>query len=56
MLMISSELEEVIEGSDRVTVLRDGVSVAELAGEAITEPAVMQAMAHGESAEVPARG
>ena len=56
VLMISSELEEVIEGSDRVTVLRDGVSVAELAGEAITEPAVMHAMAHGESAEVPARG
>src|SRR5690349_1980482 len=56
VLMISSELEEVIEGSDRVTVLRDGVSVAELTGEAITEPAVMHAMAHGENAEVPARG
>ncbi len=30
VLMISSELEEVIEGSDRVFVLRDGRTVAEL--------------------------
>jgi ribose transport system ATP-binding protein len=51
VLMISSELEEVIEGSDRVFVLRDGRSVAELAKGQITEPAVMSAMAHGEGAD-----
>lgn len=48
VLMISSELEEVIEGADRVFVLRDGRSVAELTQGQITEPAVMAAMAHGE--------
>ena len=30
VLMISSELEELVEGSDRVFVLRDGRTVAEL--------------------------
>ncbi len=47
VLMISSELEEVIEGSDRVFVLRDGRSVAELKRGQIDEHAVMSAMAHG---------
>jgi galactofuranose transport system ATP-binding protein len=47
VLMISSEIEEVAEGSDRVFVLRDGRTVAELEGQAITEPALMEAMAHG---------
>jgi ribose transport system ATP-binding protein len=51
VLMISSELEEVIEGSDRVFVLRDGRTVAELRKGEITEPAVMSAMAHGEGAD-----
>ena len=49
VLMISSELEEVIEGSDRVFVLRDGRTVAELPRSAISELAVMTAMAHGEA-------
>ncbi len=48
VLMISSELEEVIEGSDRVFVLRDGRTVAEFAKAEISEPAVMSAMAHGD--------
>jgi monosaccharide-transporting ATPase len=51
VLMISSELEEVIEGSDRVFVLREGHNVAEFAGKHITEEAVMGAMAHGSSDE-----
>ena len=46
VLMISSEIEEIVEGSDRVFVLRDGKMTAEFDGEAITEPAVMDAMAH----------
>jgi ribose transport system ATP-binding protein len=47
VLMISSELEEIIEAASRVFVLREGRSVAELEGQAITEPAIMAAMAHG---------
>jgi len=47
VLMISSELEEVIEAASRVFVLRDGHTVAALQGDEITEPAVMAAMAHG---------
>ena len=48
VLMISSELEEVVEGSDRVFVLREGRSVAQLNHDQATEAAVMSAMAHGE--------
>jgi ribose transport system ATP-binding protein len=47
VLMISSELEEVIEAASRVFVLREGRTVAELEGQSITEPAIMAAMAHG---------
>jgi galactofuranose transport system ATP-binding protein len=47
VLMISSELEELVEGSDRVVVLRDGRTVAELPHAAITEDAIMSAMAEG---------
>jgi galactofuranose transport system ATP-binding protein len=47
VLMISSELEEVIEGSDRVFVLREGRTVAELKHEEVSEDAVMAAMATG---------
>lgn len=45
VLMISSEIEEIVEGSDRVFVLREGRTVAELETEAITEDAIMAAMA-----------
>jgi ribose transport system ATP-binding protein len=48
VLMISSELEELTEGCDRVTVLRDGRSVAELRAEQISETAMMAAMAQGD--------
>jgi monosaccharide-transporting ATPase len=47
VLMISSELEEIVEGADRVFVLREGRIVAELDKPRITESAVMDAMAHG---------
>ena len=43
--MISSELEEITEGADRVFVLRDGRTVAELAHADATEANIMAAMA-----------
>ena len=49
VLMISSELEEIIEGSDRVFVLREGHNVAEFSHDQASEAAVMSAMAHGEA-------
>ncbi|GAC1504851.1 MAG: sugar ABC transporter ATP-binding protein [Ktedonobacteraceae bacterium] len=48
VLMISSELEELTEGSDRVVVLRDGQTVATLAHEHISQNAIMAAMAQSD--------
>lgn len=48
VLMISSELEEVVEGAGRVFVLREGRTVAELDGDTITEQHVLDAMANGQ--------
>lgn len=48
VLMISSEIEEIVEGSNRVVVLRDGRTVAEFDRAAITQDAVIGAMAHGD--------
>jgi galactofuranose transport system ATP-binding protein len=48
VLMISSELDEVVEGSDRVFVLSDGRTVAELSREQATPAAIIAAMAHVE--------
>jgi len=53
VLMISSELEEVLEGSDRVFVLREGRSVAEFSHAEASEDAVMTAMAHGDTDLIP---
>ncbi len=47
VLMISSELGELAEGCDRVVVLRDGVSVAELSGTEVNEGAMMNLIATG---------
>ena len=47
VLMISSELEEVVEGADRVFVLRDGLSVADIDRSQLTEAVVLGAMADG---------
>ncbi|MEV5610678.1 sugar ABC transporter ATP-binding protein [Streptomyces sp. NPDC052225] len=45
VLLISSDMEELIEGSDRVVVLKDGALVAELTGDAVTEDRLMRAIA-----------
>lgn len=42
ILMISSELSEVVGLSDRVYVIKDGDQVAELAGDAITQEGIMR--------------
>ncbi len=47
VLMISSEVEELVEGSQRVVVLRDGRSVAQLGGEQKNTKAILHAMAEG---------
>ena len=48
VLLISSELEEVIEGSDRVTVLRGGTVLGSLTGDEISEDRIMDLIAHGD--------
>ncbi len=47
VLMISSELEEVVEGANRVFVLREGLTVVEIGHSELTEDAVLAAMADG---------
>jgi ribose transport system ATP-binding protein len=53
VLMISSELEEIVEGSERVLVMRDGQIAAELRGDAISQNEILRAMAGGDSATTP---
>jgi monosaccharide-transporting ATPase len=50
VLMISSELEELVEGSSRVVVLRDGRTVAELPRGQISQQSIIHAMAEGSAA------
>ncbi len=45
MLLISSDIEELIEGADRIVVLRSGAPAGELAGDAVTEPALLEVLA-----------
>jgi ribose transport system ATP-binding protein len=51
VIMISSELEEVVEGSDRVVVLRNGSVAGTLSGEDISEENLMETLAEGGSSE-----
>jgi ribose transport system ATP-binding protein len=50
VVLISSEIEELIEGSDRIAVLKDGRIVGELTGDDVTEDALMNALAVAPSA------
>jgi ribose transport system ATP-binding protein len=45
VILISSEMEEILEGSDRVHVLRDGESVADLDPSSATHAEIMNCMA-----------
>jgi monosaccharide-transporting ATPase len=45
VVLISSEMEELLEGSDRVLVLRDGAVAGELAGDDVNEQQLMATLA-----------
>jgi monosaccharide-transporting ATPase len=51
VLLISSELEELVEGSSRVVVLQDGRTVATLERTRISEGAILEAIAAAHPAE-----
>ena len=53
VLMISSELEELVEGSSRVVVMRDGQRVGELRGADISQQRIIHAMAEGSATDGP---
>jgi ABC-type sugar transport system ATPase subunit len=50
ILMISSELEELIRSCDRIAVLSEGKKVGELKAKEISEDGIMHMMAHGHDA------
>jgi monosaccharide-transporting ATPase len=50
VLMISSELEELVRSCDRIAVLSDGRKVGELAGREISEDRLVDIIAHGSGA------
>ncbi|MEU6789194.1 sugar ABC transporter ATP-binding protein [Nonomuraea angiospora] len=60
VLLISSELEELVEGADRILVLRDGAVVGELSGDEVTEERIMATIAEhtavGQAGEEPGDG
>jgi monosaccharide-transporting ATPase len=56
VLMISSELEELVEGSSRVVVMRDGQRVGELRGANISQRQIIHAMAEGSVTGTPNPG
>jgi galactofuranose transport system ATP-binding protein len=51
VVMVSSELDEMLEGSARVIVLRNGSAVGMLSGEDLTEENLMGMLAEGRSSE-----
>ncbi|MEU3269930.1 sugar ABC transporter ATP-binding protein [Saccharomonospora sp. NPDC006951] len=52
VVLISSELDELVEGADRILVLREGSVADELAGARKTTAALLTALAGGENADV----
>jgi len=53
VVLVSSDAEELIEGADRVVVLRDGVVVGTLAGASVTTEDLMATIAAAAPSEVP---
>ncbi|SEL83516.1 sugar ABC transporter ATP-binding protein [Nonomuraea pusilla] len=58
VLLISSDLEELVEGADRILVLRDGAVAGELSGDEVTEEKIMATIAEQppEQEQPPERG
>ena len=56
VLMISSEMEELIRSCDRIAVLSEGRKVGELAAKEISEEQIMHMMAHGNALREGAHG
>ncbi|MFD4989710.1 sugar ABC transporter ATP-binding protein [Streptomyces sp. NPDC058374] len=54
VLLISSDIEELVEGADRIVVLRAGSLAGELSGGAVTEPALLEVLADGTPRPEPA--
>ncbi|MEU2957771.1 sugar ABC transporter ATP-binding protein [Streptomyces albidoflavus] len=54
VLLISSDVEELIEGADRIVVLRSGAPAGELSGDAVTEPALLEVLADSAPTPSPA--
>ncbi|GIJ46437.1 sugar ABC transporter ATP-binding protein [Virgisporangium aliadipatigenens] len=52
VVLVSSDAEELVEGADRVVVLRDGTVVAELTGDAVTADGLLGAIAAAAEKEV----
>jgi monosaccharide-transporting ATPase len=52
VVLISSELEEVVEGSDTVVVLRDGAQLGKLVGADISEDRIMDMIADAASEQI----
>jgi ribose transport system ATP-binding protein len=52
VMLISSELDELIEGSDRIIVLKDGRVVSELTGDDVSESSLMTALAEGSDSDL----
>jgi ribose transport system ATP-binding protein len=50
VILISSDLEEVVEGSDRLVVMRDGVVIGELSGDDVHEDRVVELLAEASAA------
>jgi ribose transport system ATP-binding protein len=50
VILISSEFEELVEGADRIVVLNEGRSTAELTNPGVTEAALVRALAHTDGA------
>ena len=42
VLLISSEMEELVRNCDRIVVIQDGKKIGELAGEEMTEDAILR--------------
>ncbi|MEU0369257.1 sugar ABC transporter ATP-binding protein [Streptomyces sp. NPDC006283] len=53
VLLISSDIEELIEGSDRIVVLRQGATAGELTGDQVCESALLEVLADHSPAAVP---